>query len=90
MARTEKIITKGQEDGLIRSDLRPRYLTYFFLGSLEALISTMVLENQPLKDSEHKNRLTRAGYDHVFRRGPCLDRAERHLQGKVFIRFFNL
>ena len=60
MASTEKIITKGQEDGLIRSDLRPRYLTYFFLGSLEALISTMVLENQPLKDSEHKKRLTRA------------------------------
>ena len=60
MSRTEEIIVQGQADGVIRSDLRPRYLTYFFLGSIEALLSTMVLNDQPLKSQGHKQRLTEA------------------------------
>ena len=60
MNRTEKIITEGQQKGMLRSDLKPRYLTYFFLGSVEALLSTMVLEDQPLKGEEHKQRLAGA------------------------------
>ena len=60
MSRTEEIIRRGQAEGAIRPDLKSRYLTNFFLGSLEALLSTMVLENQPLKSQSHKTRLVDA------------------------------
>lgn len=60
MSRTEQIITEGQQKKTLRDDLKPRYLTYFFLGSVEALLSTMVLENQPLKGENHKERLASA------------------------------
>ncbi len=60
MGRTEEIIVQGQTNGVIRSDLRPHYLTFFFLGSIEALLSTMVLDDQPLKSKRHKRRLTEA------------------------------
>jgi TetR/AcrR family transcriptional regulator, fatty acid metabolism regulator protein len=60
MNRTEEIIRRGQDEGTIRPDLKARYLTYFFLGSLEALLSTMVLEDQPLKSQGHKKRLVDA------------------------------
>lgn len=60
MSRTEEILRRGQIEGAIRSDLKARYLTYFFLGSLEALLSTMVLENQPLKSLNQKKRLVDA------------------------------
>lgn len=57
MARTADIISRGQTDGAIRCDLRARYLSYFFLGSVEALLSTMVLENQPLPSRRSKERM---------------------------------
>lgn len=60
MGRTEQIIQQGCKDGAIRPDLRPRHLTYFFLGAVEALITTMVFDNQPLKSREHKKRLNEA------------------------------
>ena len=60
MARVEDIIGQAQQEGAIRRDLRARYLTFFFLGTLEALLSTMVLENQPLKNRAQKQRLTEA------------------------------
>ena len=60
MARTEQIILAGQANGDIRRDLKARYLTYFFLGAVEALLSTMVLENQTLKDGKRKKRMTDA------------------------------
>lgn len=60
MDKTESFIKEAQEQGEVRRDLKARYLTYFFLGSLEALLSTMVLENQPLKSRDLKERLSRA------------------------------
>lgn len=60
MSRTEKIIKSAQLDGTLRDDLKPRYLTFFFLGALEALLSTMVLEDQSIKSNTHKLRLTDA------------------------------
>jgi hypothetical protein len=48
----------GQEEGAVRIDMRPSYLAYFFLGSLEAFLSAMVLENQPITDGAMKDRLT--------------------------------
>lgn len=57
---TEDIIKEGQQSGVLRSDLKSRYLTFFFLGSVEALVSTMVLEDQPLRDEQHKRQLADA------------------------------
>ena len=60
MALTEAVIRKAQEQGAIRSDLKARYLTYFFLGSIEALISAMVFDDRRLKGNQLKNRLCEA------------------------------
>lgn len=60
MAVTEAIISKAQKDGFIRIDLKARYLTWFFLGAIEALLSSMVLENQPIKSQDAKQRLSDA------------------------------
>ncbi|MFH1134620.1 MAG: TetR/AcrR family transcriptional regulator [Pseudomonadota bacterium] len=60
MALIEIMMTKAQAEGSIRKDLRPRYLTYFFLGSLETFLSTMVLDNQPLGSKSQKKRLAEA------------------------------
>ena len=57
---TEDMISRGQSEGTVRADLRARYLSYFFLGSLEALLSTMVLEEQRIKSREQKERLAEA------------------------------
>ncbi|MCP4678593.1 MAG: TetR/AcrR family transcriptional regulator [Deltaproteobacteria bacterium] len=60
MKRIEEIIKEGQRQGTLRTDLKSRYLMFFFLGSVEALLSTMVLEDQPLKSQKHKRRLADA------------------------------
>ncbi len=57
MTKTESIMTQGQQEGTLRSDIRARYLTYFFLGALESFLSAMVLENLPLKDEEQQARI---------------------------------
>ncbi|MBW2544012.1 MAG: TetR/AcrR family transcriptional regulator [Deltaproteobacteria bacterium] len=40
---TEEIMREGQKKGFLRSDIGPHYLTYIFLGAIEAFISIMVL-----------------------------------------------
>ena len=60
MDSTEEIIARAQGRGDLRLDLKPRYLTYYFLGAIEALLSSMVLENQLLKTEKQKQRLTNA------------------------------
>jgi len=40
---TEEIMEEGQKKGFLRSDMGPHYLTYIFLGAIEAFISIMVL-----------------------------------------------
>jgi TetR/AcrR family transcriptional regulator, fatty acid metabolism regulator protein len=57
MAETERIITEGQEKGVFRTDFKARYLTYIFLGSLEAFVSTMVLADQKIKGDPQKRRI---------------------------------
>ncbi len=68
MNRTEAIIVQAQEEKALRSDVKARYLTYIFLGALESFVSTMVLENQPLKGPGQKNRIER-GLMEVFLNG---------------------
>jgi TetR/AcrR family fatty acid metabolism transcriptional regulator len=60
MNRTEEIMKEGQNAGALRADLKSRYLTFFFLGAVEALLSTMVLENQKLGGEKRKKKLTQA------------------------------
>jgi len=57
MAETERVITEGQKRGVFRTDFKARYLTYIFLGSLEAFVSTMVLADQKLKGDGQKRRI---------------------------------
>jgi TetR/AcrR family fatty acid metabolism transcriptional regulator len=55
--KTEQIMSRGQAEGSLRGDVRARYLTYIFLGALEAFLSAMVLENQPFKGRDQKKRI---------------------------------
>ena len=66
MDRTGAIIAKAQDQQMLRSDVRARYLTYIFLGALETFISTMVLQNQPLKGRGQKQRIASALLDVFF------------------------
>ncbi len=40
---TEEIMMEGQKKNFLRNDISPHYLTYIFLGAIEAFISIMVL-----------------------------------------------
>ncbi len=44
----DEIMSKGQESGYFRRDIAPHYLTYIFLGAIEAFISVMVLGKEEL------------------------------------------
>jgi len=57
MSSTEKIMQQGQDQGVLRSDFKARYLTYIFLGSLETFVSTMVLADQHIKGNAQKQRI---------------------------------
>ncbi len=57
MSLTEAIIQEGQELETLRSDFKARYLTYIFLGALEAFLSTMVLAGQNLKGNAQKENI---------------------------------
>jgi len=51
----EEIMKQGQDTGFLRNDIKPHYLTYVFLGGIEAFISILVLGKEPLNRSR-KNR----------------------------------
>jgi TetR/AcrR family fatty acid metabolism transcriptional regulator len=60
MALTEAIITEGQRNERLRNDFKARYLTYIFLGALEAFVSTMVLADQNIKGDVQKERIAQS------------------------------
>jgi len=66
--RIDAIMARAQSEGALRSDLKARYLTYIFFGGLESFISTMVLENQPFRDRDQKERIS-SGLLEVFFNG---------------------
>lgn len=66
--RTEQMMAQAQSTGNLRSDIRARYLTYIFFGSLESFLSTMVLENQPFAGRTQKQRIA-SGLLEVFFNG---------------------
>jgi len=57
MFLTEQVITEGQERGMLRRDFKASYLTYIFLGALEAFVSAMVLVDQRIKGDAQKHRI---------------------------------
>jgi AcrR family transcriptional regulator len=57
MSLTQAVITEGQEHETLRKDFKARYLTYIFLGALEAFISTMVLADHHIKGNAQKKRI---------------------------------
>jgi AcrR family transcriptional regulator len=57
MALTEEVIVEGQTKGVLRDDFKARYLTYIFLGALEAFVSAMVLVNQKIKGDGQKEKI---------------------------------
>jgi len=57
LSSTEQIIQEGQDQGVLRTDFKARYLTNIFLGALETFISTMVLADQRIKGDAQKQRI---------------------------------
>jgi hypothetical protein len=55
--RTEDIIARAQAQNTLRKDVKARYLTYIFLEAIEAFVSTMVIENYPIRGKSHKQRI---------------------------------
>jgi len=64
--KVENIIKAGQNNGELRNTIKPRYLTYLFLGNLETIISSMVLDNQGIRDQEQKDRIVNEMLDAFF------------------------
>jgi TetR/AcrR family transcriptional regulator, fatty acid metabolism regulator protein len=57
IGRVEGMIVQARKEGELRKELKPRYMTYVFLGGLETFISAMVLEGQPVSGEKMKRRL---------------------------------
>jgi TetR/AcrR family transcriptional regulator, fatty acid metabolism regulator protein len=57
MFLTDGIMVGGQKAGVLRNDLKARYLTYIFLGALETFLSAMVLVDQKIKGTRQKERI---------------------------------
>jgi len=68
---TEEIMREGQKKGFLRSDIGPHYLTYIFLGAIEAFISIMVLGKEEVT-RERRDR-TISGIIKVFLFGAGAD-----------------
>lgn len=66
--RTEKLMADAQAGGELRDDIKPRYLTYIFLGALEGFVSAMVFEGQVPSGERRKARIA-AGILEVFFNG---------------------
>lgn len=66
--RVENIMAAAQSQNTIRADIKARYLTYIFLGAIETFISTMVLENHPIRSRTQKQRIA-TGLLEVFFNG---------------------
>lgn len=62
-----EIMAEGQTIGFLRTDISPHYLTYFFLGAVEAFISVMVLGNEPVTEEREKRAIT--GLTQIFLHG---------------------
>jgi len=53
----EDIMGDGQKSGFLRKDIGTHYLTYIFLGAIEAFISVMVLGNEPMSAERERRAI---------------------------------
>jgi len=60
----DEIMSNGQKSGYFRNDISPHYLTYIFLGAIEAFISVMVLGKEKL--TKKREQRTIDSIVHVF------------------------
>ena len=81
MTLTEEVIAEGQRAGILRKDIKARYLTYIFLGSLETFISTMVLSDQEITGDSQKERIADSILE-VFLNGAKKQGENRHEASK--------
>ena len=44
----------GQQQGVLRKDIRANYLTYLFLGSIDTFLSVMILGNEKLNEARQQ------------------------------------
>jgi TetR/AcrR family fatty acid metabolism transcriptional regulator len=68
---TEDVMAEGQKTSFLRSDIGPHYLTYIFLGAIEAFMSVMVLGKEEV-NRDRKER-TINGVIQVFLCGAKAD-----------------
>jgi TetR/AcrR family fatty acid metabolism transcriptional regulator len=68
MKLTDTLMEKGQKQGLLRKDIKARYLTYIFLGAMETFITAMVLVDQQIGGDDQKRRIAK-GILEVFLNG---------------------
>jgi len=61
--RIDTIMEEGQAGCLLRQDMKPRYLSYIFMGALNTIVSSMVLVNEEIKGDEQKTRITESILD---------------------------
>lgn len=66
ISNTEKMIAQAQKAGALRNDIKARYLSTFFLGALETILSTMVLDNQKLTGKKQKERIRKNLLEQFF------------------------
>lgn len=62
--RFEEIMAEGQRIGFLRKDIAQHYLTYFFLGAIEAFISVTVLGNETITEEREKRAIN--GLTQIF------------------------
>ena len=67
-SRIQDVIIEGQKQGVFRSDIKARHLTYIFMGSLDAFMSAMVVAKKKIRDNAYKKNITESLYS-VFMRG---------------------
>ena len=66
-ALTEEIMREGQDQGVLRKDVPPHYLTYIFLGAIEVFMSVMVLGKENLTNEREERTVN--GIIQVFLHG---------------------
>jgi TetR/AcrR family fatty acid metabolism transcriptional regulator len=57
MSLVERLIAEGQARKTIRSDYRPRYLTYIFLGAIETFLSALVFAERNIEGTAQRERI---------------------------------
>lgn len=56
--RVDAIMEEGQVVGLLRQDMKARYLSYIFMGALNTIVSAMVFVDEKIKGDDQKARIT--------------------------------